>query len=223
MEDNNPKSKLNELHGKKGLTHPMKSPLMLAFIVLILAAVLLGAFIYWKITGSRVYIEKSEVNAPVISLGPSASGVIDKIFVKEGDFVRKNMIVAIVGNNPIQAKTDGIIISVENTPGQLVNGQDSVVKMIDPRELRVIGRVEEDKGLSEIHPGQRVIFTVDAFGSKEYQGIVESISPSARQSDIVFSISDKREEKEFDVKVRYDIDAYSELKNGMSAKMWVYK
>jgi hypothetical protein len=43
------------------------------------------------------------------------------------------------------------------------------------------------------------------------------------QSDIVFSISDKREEKEFEVKATFDADAYPELKNGMSAKMWVYK
>ena len=67
------------------------------------------------------------------------------------------------------------------------------------------------------------MFTVDAYGAKEYHGVVDSVSPTARTSDIVFSISDKREEKQFDVKVKYDIYAYPELKNGMSVKMWIYK
>jgi hypothetical protein len=39
----------------------------------------------------------------------------------------------------------------------------------------------------------------------------------------VFSISDKREEREFEVRAIYDTNAYPELKNGMSAKMWIYK
>jgi hypothetical protein len=64
---------------------------------------------------------------------------------------------------------------------------------------------------------------MDAFPSKQYPGVVDSISPTARSSDIVFSISDKRAEQMFDVKVKYDIYAYPELLNGMSAKMWIYK
>lgn len=217
------KSKPEELDVKKGRLHHVKHPSVLMLIALVVATIAIVSLIYWKVTSSRIYVEKSEISAPVISLGPATAGVIDKIFVKEGDFVRKNMIVAIVGDYQIQTKTDGIVIAVENTPGQLVSSQDAVVKMIDPRELRVVGRVEEDKGLRDIHPGQHVIFTVDAFDGKEYQGIVDSISPSARQSDIVFTISDKREQREFDVKVKYDIDAYPELKNRMSAKMWIYK
>jgi len=95
--------------------------------------------------------------------------------------------------------------------------------MVDPHEYRLIGHIDEDKGLSDIKVGQDVIFTADAFGSKEYSGTVESINPSARQSDIVFSISDKREERQFDIYVKFDVTKYPELKNGMSARMWVYK
>jgi len=45
----------------------------------------------------------------------------------------------------------------------------------------------------------------------------------SREGDVVFNISDKREVKQFDVKVRFDISKYPELKNGMSAKMWIKK
>jgi multidrug resistance efflux pump len=88
--------------------------------------------------------------------------------------------------------------------------------MIDPHELRVVARIDEDKGLSDIHIGEHVVFTVDTFGGKEYEGVVDEISPTAHSGDIVFSISDKRATQQFDVKIRFNTDTYSELTNGMS-------
>jgi hypothetical protein len=87
----------------------------------------------------------------------------------------------------------------------------------------VVGQVQEDKGLSQIKVGQSAIFTVDAFGSKQYSGIVDEISPTYNQGDIVFNISGARQEMNFDVKIRFDETQYPELKNGMSAKLWIYK
>lgn len=83
--------------------------------------------------------------------------------------------------------------------------------------------IDEDKGLSEIKLGDQVVFTVDAFGSQKFQGIVDEISPTAKQEDVVFNISDKRQINQFDVKIRFDVNAYPQLKNGMSAKVWIYK
>jgi len=62
---------------------------------------------------------------------------------------------------------------------------------------------------------------VDAFDSKQFTGTVEEISQTSDQSSVVFSISDKRDEKNFSIKVKYD--NYPELLNGMSAKAWIYK
>jgi multidrug resistance efflux pump len=71
-------------------------------------------------------------------------------------------------------------------------------------------------------PGQKATFSVDAFPGKVYVGVVESIGQTADDTGIVFSISDKRPTKAFDVKVRFDVTKYPELKNGMSAKITVY-
>ena len=76
--------------------------------------------------------------------------------------------------------------------------------------------------MSDISAGNRVVFTVDAFGSTKYDGIVESVSPTSNQTGVTFSISDKRAVQKFDVKVRFDASKYPELKNGMSAKMKIY-
>ncbi len=198
-------------------------PLFIEAALVLLLLIVIGGGLYYMDLQSKIYIEKSEISAPIISIGPQSPGVLDKIYVQEDDLVSQGQKLFQVGDQTIQARSRGLIVSVQNTPGQLVSPQTPVVQLIDPSQMRVVGQIAEDKGLSSIHPGQKVMFTVDAFGSKEYWGTVESISPIARQSDIVFSISDKREEREFDVRVIFDTSAAPELKDGMSAKMWIYK
>ena len=195
----------------------------LIVMAIIILNLLIWGIVYYNVSSSRVYIDKAEISSPIISLKPSSPGVLERVFVQEGDMVKINSIVAQVGDEDIKARVTGIVTYVQNTPGQFVTSQDTIVQMIDPNEFHVIGHLEEDKGLSDIKPGQRVVFTVDAFGSKEYSGVVDIISPTSRASDIVFSISDKREEQVFDVWAKFDANAYPELKNGMSARMWVYE
>ncbi len=215
--------KTNPLANNKLFAYVRHHPLLTEVMLVGLVLALIAAGLYWQDFQSKIYIEKAEVNAPVIFLGPQTPGIIEKFYVHEESVVSKGQKLAMVGDNIIEAKTNGIVVDIMNAPGQWVTPQSPVVEMIDPSQFRVIGRVQEDRGLKDIHPGQRVMFTVDAFGQKEYAGTVEMVAETARQSDIVFSISDKREPREFEVTVIFDVNAYPELKNGMSAKMWVYK
>jgi multidrug resistance efflux pump len=213
-----------EHHAKSSLIKKIKEhPFFteIAILVIILSAITL-VLVYQDIS-SRIKIDKAEIYAPTISLSPTVPGVLERVYVSEGDTVGKHKVVALIGDKPLTTVTGGIITKVQNTPGQIVSSATPIITMIDPSALRVIGHIDEDKGLADIEVGQNVIFTVDAFGSKKYSGTVEEISPSSRQQDIVFSISDKREVRQFDIKVKFDVDKYPELKNGMSAKMVVYK
>lgn len=213
-----------ELHQeKKGAMWFFKSHTFKVLILIIVFSVLIFGTLYLQNSYRMIYVESSQISAPIIQLASQTPGILEKVFVKEGDVVYEDMPVAQVGNNQIRAKIDGRVISVQNVPGQIVSAQTPIVSMIDPIQLRVVGHVQEDKGLADVRVGQKVVFTVDAFDSKKYEGIVDSISPTARSSDIVFSISDKRAEQVFDVKVKFDVYKYPELKNGMSAKMWIYK
>ncbi|VVB78524.1 Barrel-sandwich domain of CusB or HlyD membrane-fusion [uncultured archaeon] len=208
---------------KKGLSWFFRSHTFKILITIAIFSILILGIVYLANSSGRIYIEKSEINAPVITLSPPSAGILQKVFVKEGDFIPSQTTVAMVSGNPVKSQISGLVILTQNTPGQLVSVQTPVVQMIDTSELRVIGHIQEDKGLVNIRPGQNVIFTVDAYGSKKFNGIVESVAPASDTSDIVFSISDNREEKQFNVKVKYDVSAYPELKQGMSVKMWVYK
>jgi hypothetical protein len=52
---------------------------------------------------------------------------------------------------------------------------------------------------------------------------VDEVAPTSEQSSVVFNISDQRPTNQFAVYVRFDPTQYPQLKNGMSAKIWVYK
>ena len=208
---------------EKGILWFFKSHSFKIILTIVLFILVNIMIISLSISYGKISVEKSEINAPTIILSSQSPGILDKVFVKEGDWVSSGMIVAQVNGVSIKAKVDGLIIFVQNTPGQVVSSQTSIVKMIQTEEFRVVGHLFEDKGLSEVKIGQKVMFTVDTFGSNKYVGVVDSIGQTSRDSAITFSISDKRPEKEFDVKVKYDVNLYPELKNGMSAKMWIYK
>lgn len=181
-----------------------------------------GTIIYLQVSGARVSIDQSSIEAPQIDLTASQPGILQSIAVNPGDSVPADTVVAQVGNQLIKTKVAGIIVSTNAVIGAQVNANQSVVTMIDPTALRVVGKVDENKGLSRIAVGDPVTFTVDAFGGKTYTGVIDEVSPTSNQSGIVFNISDQRQTQQFDVKARFDTTAYPELKNGMSARMWVY-
>ncbi|MCX6773400.1 MAG: HlyD family secretion protein, partial [Candidatus Micrarchaeota archaeon] len=205
------------------LTIIRQHPLFYEIFFLALFLVSVAGWMYLQDFQGKIYLENSEISAPIISLGSHAPGTIDKFYISEGDKVVHGQRLAVVGNETITAPVSGIILEIKDTPGQLVSPGQAVVTMVDPDDFRVVGKIAEDKGLDQIRPGQKVIFTVDAFGNRQYNGTVESVSPQPVQSDIVFSISDKRQEKQFEVKAIFDTSAYPEIKEGMSAKMWIYK
>lgn len=194
--------------------------------VVSIAVIIVGAiagFVTWKILSNRIYIEDSSVSAPVINLSPVVGGNLQEVYVNSGDYIENSAPIAKVGNELIKTKSAGQILSVNTNIGAGFGPNQPVATMINPDDLRVVGKIQEDKGFKDLKVGQEAIFTVDAFGSKEYQGIVDEISPTSNAGDIVFNISGTRQEMKFDVKIRFSTTQYPELKNGMSAKVWIYK
>jgi multidrug resistance efflux pump len=199
-----------------------RKQLMFLALAVFLVAGVLGLF-YLYLSQSIIYTENGDIEAPTINLSSLSGGTLQNLFVKAGDEVSSDEVIAQVGNDIVKTKDAGIIISVNNNIGKNFAPNEAVAVMIKPVDLRLVAQVEEDKGLNAIKVGQKASFTVDAFGSQKFTGIVDEISPTARSGDIVFNISNTREEQKFDVKIRYDISSYPQLLNGMSAKVWIYK
>jgi multidrug resistance efflux pump len=192
---------------------------LVGIIIIILA---LFAFIYWRTVAGKVIIENSSIEAPIINLSSSTPGILSDIYVNVGDIISDNTPIAKVGNEIIVSKVKGIIVSVNHQEGQFFGAGSPVVSMINTKEERVLGKIDEDKGLVDIKVGQPATFTVDAFGNKKFNGVVSEISPMSNESGVIFNISDKREIKKFDVKVSFDENEYPMLRQGMSAKITVF-
>jgi len=204
----------------KKLTKNVWVTSMLLGVIILGAA---GGLVYWKISSMSIYTDKASVSATAINLTSTQSGKLNNVFVNVGDQVPANYVVAQVGNELLKTKTASEVVTANTALGTMIAPGVTVVSVVNPDDLRVVAHIDEDKGLSDIHVGEQTDFTVDAFGSKTFHGIVDEISPTARQGDIVFTISDKRPTNQFDVKIRFDTNAYPELKNGMSAKVWIYR
>lgn len=193
-----------------------------AFLVVVVGGGI-AALAYLTVSSRMVYIEKARIEAPVVNLAPIAQGTLRALNVSAGQVVPPQAVVAQVGVELIKSTQGGLVLATHGDVGKLVNPGETVVEMIDPAQLRVVGQLQEDKGLADVHVGQVAKFTVDAFGSETFTGVVEEISPTASTGDVVFSISDKRQERDFNVKIKYDTTALVQFKQGMSAKIWVYK
>jgi multidrug resistance efflux pump len=177
--------------------------------------------IFQKMTG-RIFIEKSQIQTPVITISPSLSGKVTEIDVKEGQTVGVGDTLAVVGSETLRADTDGIIISAADLTGSTVNPATQLIQMIRPVNMRVTGTIDENKGLNDIRVGQVVSFTVDALPGKIFWGYIDEISPSAVAPAFSFSTSTERTTQQFTVYAKFNSTSYPAIKNGMSAKMTVY-
>ena len=211
---------MNEENTKKPSL--LKRPQVQSIIGIVLVFAALGGFIFWHTNHNTVFIENSDLEAPIINLSGSTAGTLNALYVKEGDTIAANSPVALVGSDIVTAKESGTVISIQNNIGEFFTPGETIVSMVHPDDMRVVGAIDENKGLDEVQVGQKATFTVDAFGSKTYVGVVDSVSATADDTGVVFSISDKRPTNKFDVKVRYNVADYPELKNGMSAKITVF-
>jgi len=207
-------------HGTKKKTD-RKIYIIAAAIVVLLGGGIAG-FAYIKAASRVVSIDNATLSAPIVNLSPTTPGVLNEIYVKPGDLLPANTVVASVGTELIKSTAGGLVVTVNDNIGKSVGPSDTVVATIDPNALRVVGVLDENKGLSSIKVGDPVTFTVDAFGGQTFSGMVDEIAPTANQTGIVFNISNSRETQQFDVKARFDAAAYPQLKNGMSARMTVF-
>ena len=209
---------------KKALSQ-LKKRKMLKVIVgvgIIAIIILVGAGIYFQVVDGKIYIDKSVIQTPIIVIAPSLQGKVQEIAVKEGQTVSRGDTLAVVGSETLRAQTDGLITTANDLTGSVVNTQTALIQMIRPVNLRVVGTIDEDKGLNNIRVGQVVAFTIDALPGNTYWGYIDEISPSANTPVFSFSTSTERPTQQFTVYAKFNTALYPNIKNGMSAKMVVY-
>ncbi len=189
--------------------------------ILVLLITLSTLTFYYK-NISRIKVEDSLVDAPLISLTSTSSGKLMSVKVTDGQYVNKGDIVAIVGSEVVRAYTSGKVVNTNKQIGALVNSQTSLVQIVDTSHMRINGTIDENKGFNKIKVGMPVSFTVDALPGNVYWGYVDEVAESAKQTQAAFSISSTRPTQQFNVYTSFDASKYPDIKNGMSAKMIIY-
>ena len=139
-----------------------------------------------------------------VEIKPPVSGRVERVFVKEGDWVRKGQILAWMSSTeravlldaarargkhfakrwrrdyrptPILAPISGRIISRNVEPGQSFTNLDPVLVMSD--RLTVKTQVDETD-IAHIHVRQPASVTLDAYSESSVSGIVDQISFEAK-------------------------------------------
>lgn len=192
------------------------------FAVVFIVVLFVVLYILYQTMTGRVFIDNSLIQAPLITVSPSLPGKVQEIDVKEGQTVQNGDTLAVVGSETLRADTDGLVVSAADLTGSTVNQATQLIQMIRPVNMRVTGSIDENKGLGNIKVGQVVSFTVDALPGRTFWGYVDEISPSANVPTFSFSSSTERPTQQFTVYAKFDTSQYSNIKNGMSAKMIVY-
>ena len=207
----------------KNFIAKIKNPKVLrALLVVFVAVALIAGFVFYQLLKDRVPIEDSLIQAPIVTISSETPGKILDLKVYEGKKVKRGDALAIVGTSSLNAYQDGLIVSVNNAIGSIASAQTAVVQMINFADMRVAGTIDENKGLDKVKIGQTVSFTVDALPGMTFWGYVDEISPTAKQTQLQFSVSSERPTQQFVVYARFNAYAYPQIKNGMSAKMTVY-
>lgn len=206
--------------------HPKKPMdrrvLILSGLILLVLGGGIAGTAYFLLSNKTIQIEKASVEAPTVNLAARTGGPLRSFMVKAGDVIPPNTVVAQVGVELIKSTQGGLVLATQGDLGKSVAPGTTVVEMIDPSALRIVGELDENKGLSRVKVGDPVSFTIDAFGSTEFTGVVDEVAPTSLQSGVVFNISSQRQVQQFDIKARFDTTKYPQLKNGMSARMTVW-
>lgn len=207
----------------KNIFAKIKNPKILRILIIIfIALIAVASVILYQIREGRIYIDNSLIQAPITSVAPVAPGKLTAMNVYEGEKIKKGDSLAVVAGQTLYADSNGVVVMANTQIGSLVSASSPVVQLVNIDDERVAGTIDENKGLSDIQVGQVVSFSVDAFPGKTYWGYVDEVSPTAKQTQIAFSISSERPTQQFVVYAKFDANAYPEIKNGMSAKLTVY-
>jgi len=215
---------MNEENNKQEIKKEsiFKKPWMQSLIAFVLIFGLLTVFLLWEKNKNTVFIENSILSAPIINISTATPGVLNALYVKEGDTVLDNAQIALVGSQILTTGKGGIVSNAPEVIGSYFSPGQIVASVVDNQDMKVVGQVDETGGLQDIKKGERATFTVDAFGSKIFEGQVDEVSPVSNNTGVIFSISDKRAIQKFDVKVIFNVKSYPELRSGMSAKITVH-
>lgn len=168
---------------------PMRRSSKIAIIVIVLVAVVAAAgfAVSYFLDASRyVTTDNAQVDGTQIPITAPTSGTLTGWTGTQGAVLRADQVVGRVEidggyvkpQRSIRAPAGGTVAVDNTTEGAYVQAGTQLAVAYDPGDVYVTARVEETD-INDVRVGQRVEFTVDAYGGRTFAGSVREIQNGA--------------------------------------------
>jgi multidrug resistance efflux pump len=150
-------------------------------VVIALLAAGYGIYSYFQSSGHNGDNTFSgTLEAEEIHLGVMTGGVVDEIYVEEGDSVKENQFLATIKGNSgnIRSPIDGIILTRAAEAGEIVPAGGTILVVGDLSEMTLTIYLPEDM-YGRVYLGQEFPVSVDSFPGQSFSGWVTHISDKA--------------------------------------------
>jgi multidrug efflux pump subunit AcrA (membrane-fusion protein) len=154
---------------------------IIPIIVIVLIAAGYGIFSYFQNSGhSGDNTFSGTLEADEVHLGVMAGGVVDEVFVEEGDTVKENQFLASIkgSSGNIRSPIDGTILMRAAEPGEIVPAGGTILVVGNLSEMTLTIYLPEDM-YGKVYLGQEFPVSVDSFPGQTFSGWVTYISDKA--------------------------------------------
>ncbi len=195
---------------------------IVAMAVIAIVAVLYIS--YQNTNASKTTVISGTIEVTEIHLGTQLGGLIDAIYVKEGESTQKGEIVAEVQpaagvsagyTEKVRSPIDGVVLDRPFQPGELATPGTTLLVVGDLTSLTLTVYVPEEK-VGEVSLGQAYPVSVDSFPGRQFTGTVSYISNTAEFTPRNVQTIQGRKDTVYAVKLTLDNPGL-ELKPGMPA------
>ena len=156
-------------------------PLIIVIVIIVAGSV--GGYLLY--TNYNYYsTDDAQVTGNVVNINAMATGPLDTLTVKVGDFVSKDEVIGTVkiqgsyATESVKAKFAGIIVQVPGAIGQIVGPGVAIAQEVDPSSIKITAYVDES-AINTIALGQLVDIHVDAYSGTPLTGHVNQIVGAA--------------------------------------------
>ena len=151
-------------------------------VVVVAALVTYGAYtLYQTFRQNPEQIVSGTIEAEEIHLGVATGGIVQEVFVEEGDAVREDDLLAQVDSvsggsaDRIRSPIDGVVLLRAAEPGEVTTAGGALLVVANLDEMTLTIYLPEDQ-YGKVYLGEEVPITVDSFPDRVYTGKVVHIS-----------------------------------------------
>ena len=171
--------------GRRGLKRSTRIGLI---VIVVLAVVAAAGFGLSYLLDARHFVstDNAQIDGTQIPIVAPTSGTLIGWTGTQGAVLRRDQVVGRVEldggyvrpQRSIYAPAAGTIAVNNTTEGAYVTAGTQLAIAYDPADVYVTARVDETD-INDVHPGQPVTFTVDAYSGRQFSGTVREVQNGA--------------------------------------------